>query len=45
MPKRGCGGIGRHARLRGVWLCHASSILAIRIVLIVLLRLAPLNLA
>ena len=28
---RGCGGIGRHARLRGVWLGLASSSLAIRI--------------
>lgn len=28
---RGCGGIGIRARLRGVWLCLASSSLAIRI--------------
>jgi hypothetical protein len=27
----GCGGIGIRARLRGVWLCLASSSLAIRI--------------
>ena len=29
--KSGCGGIGIRARLRGVWLCLASSSLAIRI--------------
>ena len=31
---RGCGGIGIRARLRGVWLCLASSSLAIRIFLV-----------
>ena len=30
--KCGCGGIGIRARLRGVWLCLASSSLAIRII-------------